>query len=148
MSTQNSSSEKNVYTGRFADRSAPAKRSAPTAPRKQPDAQTRRPSGFAAASGKTPKKNVSSRPTEKAAPSKQKSSEKKQPTVRPPKPKAKKHNFKPLLILIALAAIIYLLIALIFGGESKTYHQLPTVERESIASFEPEATALTATEAP
>ena len=79
---------------------------------------------------------------------------KKAPKIKPEKPAKEKRVRKerepgknrPLLrILLAIIAIVVLgslLMVLIFGGEDTTYHQMPVIEREFVAQFEPEATPI------
>lgn len=148
MDTQKPTGEKSAYTGRFGERATPVKRSAPAAPRKQAAEQARRPSGFATTPQKKQIRTSSVPPSKKADVKEPKAPKKKQKRVRPAQPKAQKKLGKPILILLIAALIIYLLIALLFGGNNKTYHQMPTVERESVASFEPETTPLSTMEAP
>ena len=55
------------------------------------------------------------------------------------RPPRKRRALKALLIALAGVIVLLLALTLLFGG-GKTYHQLPTVERESVASFAPDAT--------
>ena len=55
------------------------------------------------------------------------------------RPPRKRRALKALLIALAGVIVLLLALTLLFGG-GKTYHQLPTVERESAASFAPDAT--------
>ena len=51
-----------------------------------------------------------------------------------------------LLALVFAAILVCVLMVIIFGGEDTTYHQMPTIERESISHFEPEMTPIPVTE--
>lgn len=139
MEPQKPIEEKNAYTGRFGDRPSPKQSSTSAASARQPaEEKTRRPSGFAAAPQAPRKAAASVQPTEKATPKKQKSVPSKPKRTRRMKSTPRKRRIKPILALVVIAGIIYLLIVLLFGGSSKTVHQLPIVERESVASFDPE----------
>lgn len=43
-----------------------------------------------------------------------------------------------LLAILAVLLLAFIIIVIIFGGEDKTYHQMPVIERESVAEFSPE----------
>lgn len=104
----------------------------------------RRPSGFGTAGqprkakpAPEPKKETKAKP---AKPRKEK-------RVRKEREPGKNRPILRILLGIAAAAILVsVLMVLIFGGEDTTYHQMPTIERESIAQFEPEMTPIPGTE--
>lgn len=148
METQKPNGEKSAYTGRFAASAAPKKRTGAASTHRQSADTPRRPSGFGAA----PKSNRAQKtatgvaqavkPKETDSPRK----EKKPRPVQQPREKKDLRGFKIVLALLVAALILYLLIALIFGGQKRTVHQLPIVERESISEFAPEETPLPGTE--
>ena len=45
---------------------------------------------------------------------------------------------RALLVVLAILLLAFIIIVIIFGGEDKTYHQMPVIERETIAEFAPE----------
>ena len=51
-----------------------------------------------------------------------------------------------LICIVAAVVLVSVVMVLIFGGENTTYHQMPTIERESIAQFAPEETPIPGTE--
>ena len=98
----------------------------------------RRPSGFGTA-GQT-KAKPSPEPEPKKA---VKEKVKKEKRVRKEREPGKNRLvLRILLVIIAVVVLVSLLMVLIFGGEDTTYHQMPTIERESIAQFEPEETPI------
>lgn len=127
-------------------------RPAPTASRpsaRQADA-ARRPSGFGTA-GQSHKSKPLSSPEAEAKKTGKNKAEKAAKKKRVPKEREPGKNrpvLRVLLALLAAAVIVSILMVLIFGGEDTTYHQMPTIERESTADFEPEATPIPGTEGP
>lgn len=102
----------------------------------------RRPSGFGTA-GQAPKAKPAPEPEPKKAGKLRKEKVKKEKRVRREREPGKNRPLlRILLVLIAAAVLVCLLMVLIFGGEDTTYHQMPTIERESIAHFEPEETPI------
>lgn len=112
---------------------------APRPASRQVDA-ARRPSGFGTA-GQTRKVKPEPEPkkAEKAKPEKP---VKEKPVPKEKEPGKNRPVLRALLVIVAVAVLVSLLMVLIFGGEDTTYHQMPTIERESIAHFEPEATPI------
>lgn len=148
METQKPKGEKSAYTGRFAASAAPKKRAHAASTRKQSAETSRRPSGFAVASVKGRGQNAASGAV-KTGKSVQVTAGRKEKKPRPKKQARERMNhrrlkFVPVLLVVAL--ILYLLFALIFGGQNRTVHQLPIVERESISEFAPEETPISGTE--
>ena len=109
-------------------------------------AATRRPSGFGTA-GQASKVKPAPEPEPKKAKKAKKEKTKRERRIRKEREPGKNRPLlRILLALIAAAVLVCLLMVLIFGGEDTTYHQMPTIERESIAHFEPEETPLPGTE--
>lgn len=101
---------------------------------------TRRPSGFGT-TGQTRKKPAPAPEPQKATkPAKEKKIRKER------EPGKNRPLLRILLAVIAVIVLVSVLMVLIFGGEDTTYHQMPTIEYESIAHFEPEATPIPGTE--
>lgn len=148
MEQKKPTDEKTAYTGRFGDSSA-AKKGSSAVPRrtaKTADAP-RRPTGFSAPTQPARSK----KPAGKAEPEKKTGKPKKEKKVRKPRPAREKKNRRGLKVLFAILAmlvVLWLALLLIFGGEEKTIHQLPTIEREGVAAFTPEETPLPGTEVP
>ena len=140
MEKQTSAGEKSAYNGRFGEQT-PRKTACEAAPQHTVSAP-RRPSGFSAAAPANRGKAGAKKTTEAATSEKKNARTKKESKRRQPRQKKKLGCLKPLLALLAAALIVWLCLALVFGGRNKTIHQLPTIERESIASFEPSQTPL------
>ena len=140
MEKQKPAGEKSAYTGRFGEQ-LPRKTAREAVPPHTASA-SRRPSGFSA-SAPANRPGAGAKKTVEPAPSEKKNTRpKKESKRRQPRQKKKRGCLKPLLVLLALALVVWLCLALIFGGRNKTIHQLPTIERESVASFEPNQTPL------
>lgn len=104
---------------------------------------TRRPSGFGTA-GQTRKVKPEPAPEPKKE---AKIKTKKEKRVRKEREPGKNRPILRILLgLVIVAVLVSVLMVLIFGGEDTTYHQMPTIERESIAQFEPEMTPVPDTE--
>jgi len=140
MEQKKSTGGNTAYTGRFGESTASRPGSASASPRKSLTGAQRRPAGFGAAQS-TPNK----KPAAKPAPEKKSPAPKKEKKVRQPRPPREKKagcGLKALLVVSVILLMLFLLIVLIFGGEDQTYHQMPTIERENIASFAPIETPL------
>jgi len=124
-------------TSRFSDTANRSRTQAAVRPSARQQESTRRPSGFGT-TGQTRKARPASEPVKAA---KEKPAKKKRiPKEREP---GKNRPVLRALLAIGLAAVLVsVLMVLIFGGEDTTYHQMPTIERESIAQFEPEETPI------
>ena len=107
---------------------------------------TRRPSGFGTAGQTSKTKNAPEPEEKKAEKVKPKKPRKEKRVRREREPGKNRPLLRILLVLIAVVVLVCLLMVLIFGGEDTTYHQMPTIERESIAQFEPEETPIPGTE--
>ena len=140
MEKQKSAGEKSVYTGRFGEQ--PPRKTAREAAPQHTASAPRRPSGFSAAAPANRGQAGAKKNAEATTSEKKNTRPKKESKRRQPRQKKKLGCLKPLLALLAAALIVWLCLALIFGGRNKTIHQLPTIERESIASFEPNQTPL------
>lgn len=144
---QSQKSGKTASASRFYDPDANApKHAEPSVSRPRTQDAPRRPAGFSAQKPKTRSKPVAAAPA--PAEKKEKRSRRKVEKHRrtAPKKKTARRNFKPLLIFMLILLVAWLMLALIFGGEGKTIHQLPTIERESSADFVPEETPLASAE--
>lgn len=134
-----------AYSSRFAESGRSGSSTAYRSPSRQTDIP-RRPSGFGTA-GQASKVKPAPEPEPKKAEKIKKEKPEKVKRVREEREPGKN---RPLLrILLAFIAVIILvcvLMVLIFGGEDTTYHQMPVIERESIAQFEPEETPIPGTE--
>ena len=143
MDKQQPNSENTAYTGRFADAKAAQARNNPPRPRKAAQETPRKPSGFSAAGQDVRKKNApvkeEKQPEKKAKKPKKVKKEKKAKQTRE---KKSRRGLKALLCAVAAVLALLVIFVLIFGGDDKTYHQMPTVERISIAHFDPEETPL------
>lgn len=134
------------YNGRFGEKSgngyshSGAYRSSATQA-----GSTRRPSGFGTAGQTAKVKPAAQEDTKKAGkPEKiKKEKPKKEKRIRKERDPGKKRPLlRILLSVIGIAVLVCVLMVLIFGGKDTTYHQMPTIERESIAHFEPEETPI------
>lgn len=161
MDNEKRAEDRVKYSGRFGDgastgsqrptgsfRSQPAG-SYRSRPGYQEASAARRPSGFGTIgqeksdlrrAAPTPK------PPEPEAPKKKKR-EKHAKEERPSREHRSRPGLKILLIVLAGAAVLLLILVLVFGGKG-TFHQLPTVERETSASFAPDATPIPGAEVP
>lgn len=150
-----------AYTGRFGDAAQTNKVRASDAHRamsKQPES-VRRPSGFG-----TVGQPSRAKPTAKPEPEKKhffrlklfkndgkKSGESNRPRkrerrVRESEPGKNRPVLRTLAALVAVFVVMLAILLIVFGGDDKTYHQMPVIERESIAQFEPKATPAADTE--
>lgn len=142
------------YTGRFADPNSGARKSGfePARPRAASDAP-RRPSGFAAAEPAKPRPAAPSKADEGAKDEKKAGLLKrlrKFREERPEKPGKIRNKrsqmprltwWEKLLIGVIILALLIILLALIFGGDAKTRHQMPRIERGGDSAYEPEGGA-------
>lgn len=112
--------------GSIGPREAAARRSAPDAEKAPDKAPEKKPPEDTKAARRAEKRALrEARKQERAARSAE-------------KPRGRR-ALKAVLIALAGALVLLLVLTLLFGG-NETYHQLPTVERESVASFAPDAT--------
>lgn len=112
----------------------------------RPADNVRRPSGFGTA-GQTRKVTPVPEPETKKARKVKPEKPKKEKRIREEREPGKNRPLLRILLgIIAAVVLVSLLMVLIFGGEDTTYHQMPTIEYESIAHFEPEATPVPGTE--
>lgn len=156
MDNEKRGEDRSTYSGRFGD-SAGARQRPTGSFRTQPagsyrsrsgyqDARAaRRPSGFATIDREkaAPQAENAQRASNVEAPKSAVRPEKKKkaaPKERPPREKRPRRGLKALAFVALGAVVLLLLVALLFGGDPKTYHQLPTVERES-AAFTPDKTS-------
>ena len=124
------------YSGRFSEGNAGYR----TAPRQATAA--RRPSGFGTA-GQTSRLKPAPESEPKKTNRIKKEKAKKEKRIREERDPGKNRPLlRMLLVLITVVVLVCLLMVLIFGGEDTTYHQMPTIERESIAQFESEETPI------
>lgn len=131
------------YTSRFNETADAGRRQTATRPAVRQAEPARRPSGFGTA-GQTRKTKPApeTEPPKAAKPAKEKKIRKER------EPGRNRPILRILLALVVVAVLVSVLMVLIFGGEDTTYHQMPTIEYESIAHFEPEATPISGTEGP
>lgn len=115
-------------------------------PASRPADNIRRPSGFGTAGQKRKAAPAPEPETKKASKIKPEKIKKEKRIREEHEPGKNRPLLRILLGIIAAVVLISLLMVLIFGGEDTTYHQMPTIEYESIAQFEPEATPIPGTE--
>lgn len=144
-----------AYTGRFGDatqtnkvRASDAHRATPRRPE-----SVRRPSGFGTVGQSSRVKPTAKPESEKKHSLRlklfksdgKKSDEPNRPSkreriVRESEPGKNRPVLRALAALVAVLVVMLAILLIVFGGDDKTYHQMPVIERESIAQFEPEAT--------
>jgi len=107
---------------------------------------SRRPSGFGTAGQPAKAKPMPEPEPKKAAKAKIEKPKKEKRVRKEREPGKNRPVLRILLVIIAVAVLGSVLMVLIFGGEDTTYHQMPTIERESITHFEPEETPVTGVE--
>jgi len=100
----------------------------------------RRPSGFGTA-GQTPKAKPVPEPKKTAKPKPEKPVKEKR-TRKEQEPGKNRPVLRALLAIAAAVVLVSILMVLIFGGEDTTYHQMPTIEWETEASFAPDQTPM------
>jgi len=149
MEKQKPQTEAASYTGRFGDQTAGRSRSNENRRTAPSSSGPQRPSGFGTA-GQPSKPRPTVQP-EKSEPDKQKAKKtKKKNAVQDENKRGdrKKHPvLKALAIIAAVALIATIVLVILYGGEDQSYHQMPKIERESVASFDPEETPMPGTEA-
>ena len=139
----------NAYTGRFnGDAGRSAADSVPRRPQGKTADAARRPSGFGtagqAAKAKPEVKTEELSRKELRAKLKREKKEAKERIGR--EPGRDRPLLRALLIVLAVVLVLLVMMVIIFGGEDKTYHQMPVIERETTAEFEPDETPMPGTE--
>lgn len=151
-----------AYTGRFSDAAQTSKSRVANADRptpKQPEGM-RRPSGFGTVGQPSKVKTTEKPEFEKKhvlrwklfKAKDKKSAEPNRPhkherPLRESEPGKNRPVLRALALLGTVIIVMLAILLIVFGGDDKTYHQMPVIERESIAQFEPETTPVADMEA-
>ena len=161
MDNEKRAESRGEYSGRFGDSASAGNRRPTGSFRSQPAGSyrsrpgyqeasaARRPSGFGTIGQEktAPRREAPAPKPAEPEPPKREKRAKHPEEDRPARERKPRRGLKILLTILVGAAILLLILVLAFGGKG-TFHQLPTVERETSASFAPDATPLPGVEAP